>query len=180
MKVYQYHRYNNTCTVQHSICHPSLTSNPLKPNGYYTYHWFMCVAWISGQTANFTIQFLQPRQCVFPVCYEVYVLSIIQVKFSLQKIHIPLVSKADYSQHAEKMKCPLQLSAKNIQRNGLPFTPPTFCTVHWALKSGSKNLSQNVSIPLLNSLCSMHIQICYARVCARARAHVSLSLSLSS
>jgi hypothetical protein len=78
------------------------------------------------------------------------------------------------------MKCPLQLSAKNIQRNGLPFTPPTFCTVHWALKSGSKNLSQNVSIPLLNRLCSMHIQICSARVCARARAHVSLSLSLSS
>jgi hypothetical protein len=63
--------------------------------------------------------------------------------YLLQKGLDPLVPNLTtvYKQcDAEKIKCPLKSSAKNMQSNGQPFNFWTFCRAKWALNSGSKEL----------------------------------------
>jgi len=69
---------------------------------------------------------------MFTAEHKVNLLQITQVKFNIKKIHIPLKSKADYSQHTMwcwEKEMSATSSAKNIQSNGQPFKSRLHCTL---------------------------------------------------
>jgi len=50
----------------------------------------------------------------------------------------------DMQCYAEKTKCHLKSSAKNMQNNGWPLKYHVFCRVLWALNSGAKGLNERL------------------------------------
>ena len=89
-----------------------------------------------------------------------------QYNFPLSLVKCAVMDFGWHTQWCWETKCHLKSSAKNMQSNKWPFKSQVYCTVHWALNSGAKELTHQSHMPVIRI--TLNGWICLSEICFAA------------